>query len=204
MSFHTFIKDENGWQTLARVPLFVHQYLEVHQVTVSSPSRPEGFEWTVCHRKAGVVIMAQTAEGGFVMIRQERVPLRRSLWEFPAGQIDEGGAHDSAAIVAAGLRELEEESGYHPSAGGRVTPMHLYFSSPGFTDEHCYQIWVQGVELSPRGVHRDPNESISEVRVFSSAEIRQMVLSGEICDANTLSCIARLGACGALGKGWGG
>ena len=79
--------------------------------------------------------------------------------------------------------------------------MHLYFSSPGLTDEHCHQIWVRGVELSPRGVHRDPNEVISEVRVFSAAEIQQMVRSGEICDANTLSCVARLWAGGALGKG---
>jgi len=201
MAFHSFIKDENGWQTLARKPLFLHQYLEVHQVKVASPSRPAGFEWTVCHRKAGVVVMAETSGGGFVMIRQERVPVQRSLWEFPAGQIDEVGSHDWEAVVAAGLRELEEESGYHPGPGGDVVPMHLYFSSPGFTDEHCYQVWVRGVELSPRGAHRDPNEVISEVRVFSAAEIQQMVLSGEICDANTLSCVARLWAGGALGKG---
>ena len=44
------------------------------------------------------------------------------------------------------------------------------------------------------GMHLDPNEAIIEVRVFSWNELQQMVLSGEIRDANSLCCIARLGA----------
>ena len=144
MSFHDAIPDRDGWNTHKRESLFVNPYLEIQRVHVSSPARPEPFEWTVCHRKAGVVIAAQTPEGGFVMIRQERVPIRRTIWEFPAGQIDEATGHTWEAIVATGLRELQEETGYELAAGGVVAPMHHYVSSPGFTDEHCHQIWVRG------------------------------------------------------------
>ena len=42
------------------------------------------------------------------MIHQERYPIQRTLWEFPAGQIDERDkADDPATIVATAMRELE-------------------------------------------------------------------------------------------------
>jgi len=194
MSFHDAIPDRDGWNTHKRESLFVNPYLEIQRVHVSSPARPEPFEWTVCHRKAGVVIAAQTPEGGFVMIRQERVPIRRTIWEFPAGQIDEATGHTWEAIVATGLRELQEETGYELAAGGVVAPMHHYVSSPGFTDEHCHQIWVRGAVRVSGELDLDPNECITEVGVFSPQELRQMVAEGLICDANTLSCLARLAA----------
>lgn len=198
MPFHEFVRDEGGWITNRRVPLFVHQYLEVDQVQLSSPSRSEPFEWTVCHRKAGVVIAAQTSDGGFLLVRQERVPVRATLWEFPAGQIDEAGVHDWQTIVSAGLRELSEEAGYEPGPQSEVVSMHHFLSSPGFTDEHCYQIWIKGAVPAPSGMHLDVNEAITEVRAFSWEEMQQMVLSGEIRDANTLCCLARLGAMRAV------
>ncbi len=200
MKFHEFVRDENGWKTHQREPLFVHPYLEVERIQVSSPARRKPFEWTVCHRKAGVVVAAQTLEGGFVLIRQERVPVRATLWEFPAGQIDHATEHSAEKIVAAGLRELREEAAYTLAPEGSVLPMHHFLSSPGFTDEHCYQIWVRGVVPTGSGLDLDPNECIVEVRVFSPEELRKMVVSGEINDANTLTCLARLSALGAI---WG-
>jgi hypothetical protein len=44
----------------------------------------------------------------------------------------------------------------------------------------------------------DHNECILEVRVFSPQELRVMVAEGRICDANTLSCLARLAALSPL------
>jgi ADP-ribose pyrophosphatase len=194
MPFHDAISDADGWNTHRRESLYQNPYLEIERVRVSSPARSQPFEWTVCHRKAGVVVAAQTPEGGFVMVRQERVPIRRTIWEFPAGQIDEATGHDWAAVVATGLRELREETGYEPVGEPEVRSMHHYVSSPGFTDEHCHQIWVRGVVPGARGMELDPNECITEVRVFSALELRAMVAEGLVCDANTLSCLARLAA----------
>src|SRR5690606_27815379 len=89
MAFHSFTPDRDAWKTDADEILFANPYLEVHHVTVTSPSRPELFTWTVCHRKAAVVVAAQDPQGRFIMVRQERVPIRSTIWEFPAGQIDE-------------------------------------------------------------------------------------------------------------------
>jgi len=199
MAFHDFIRDEAGWATLHRETLFEHPYLAVEQVRVYSPARPEPYDWTVCQRKAGVVVAAESLAGGFVLVRQERVAVRATLWEFPAGQIDQGGVHGWKDVLETGLRELQEEAGYEAGADAEVVPIHHFLSSPGFTDEHCYQIWVKGAVPSALGVNRDANERITEVRLFTPSELRAMVASGEIRDANTLCCLARLSA---LGMRW--
>ena len=141
---------------------------------------------------------SQEGGGGFVRIRQERGPIRAELWEFPGGQIEESAEHDAAAVEATGLRELREESGYELGPGGEVVPMGHFLSSPGFTDEHTYLLWVRGVVPSLGGACHDVGEAISEVRVFSPEELREMVVNGEVRDANTLCCLAKLSARGAL------
>ncbi len=196
--FHEFVQESGGWETRSVEVEFENAYLQIQRVKVVSPTRAEPFEWTVCHRKAGVAVAAQTVDGGWVLIRQERVPFRAAFWEFPAGQVDEGGVHGEEAIVAAGLRELGEEAGYGLGEGGGVRMLHLYASSPGFADEHVHLIWVQGVVPLPGGRHQDPGESILEVRVFSAEELQKMVCEGVLRDANTLCAVARLYAVGAL------
>ncbi|MEK0445068.1 MAG: hypothetical protein RLZZ399_389 [Verrucomicrobiota bacterium] len=202
MRFHRFVQDGEGWGTREREVLFANPFLEVHRVQVTSPARQDPFEWTVCHRKAGVAVAAQAPCGGFVMVRQERVPLRAHLWEFPAGQIDETGKVEGEqameVVVATGLRELGEEAGYELGPEGEVVSMRHFLSSPGFTDEHTYLLWLRGVVPRSAGPARDAAEAISEVRVFSISELRHMVVSGEIRDANTLCALARLTALG----GW--
>lgn len=196
MRFHQFVESSGGWGVRAREVLFSNPFLEIHRVRMVSPGRPAPFEWTVCHRKAGVCVVPQTAGGKYVLIRQERVPIQAALWEFPAGQIEESEAHTFDKVVETGLRELREEAGYELDAGGEVRPLHHFLSSAGFSDEHCYMLHLRGVRPSAGGAHADVGEMILDVREFSSAEVRAMVVSGEIRDANTLCSLARLAALG--------
>ncbi len=196
MPFHTFTPDRHGWATLASEAAFANPHVEVHRVTVTSPTRAEPFSWTVCHRKGAVVVAPLTAEGKFILVRQERVPIRATIWEFPAGQIDEITEHDPAGIVAVGLREMREESGYEPAPGGEVIPLGHFFPSAGFTDEHSHLLLVRPVVLSPHGISLDENEAITEARPFSREELRAMIAAGEVCDANTLAAFARIVAKG--------
>ena len=192
MPFHSFTPDRHGWHTVKDETVFANGHLEVHSVTVTSPTRPEPFPWTVCHRKAAVVVAPRVADGRFILVRQERVPIRSTIWEFPAGQIDEATGQDAAAIEATGLRELQEESGYRLSPGGEVLSLGHFFPSCGFTDEHSHLLLAGPVILSDQGMKLDQNESISEARAFTREEVLAMIASGEICDANTLAAWARI------------
>lgn len=196
MAFHNFIRDQNGWQTRSDETLFANPYLSVHRVTVTSPTRPEPFPWSVVHRKGAVVVAPMTAAGEFLLVRQERVPIRATIWEFPAGQIDDHAEAD--AIRATGLRELREESGHELAPGGELIPLGHYFPSCGFTDEHSHLLLARPVIPSPQGHAHDASEAITECRAFSLTEFRSMIASGEICDANTLAAFARLVALGLV------
>jgi 8-oxo-dGTP pyrophosphatase MutT (NUDIX family) len=196
MPFHDFIRDNEGWKTIQREQLFANRYLAVFSETVTSPTRSEPFTWTLCHRKSAVVVAPMTADGKFVLVRQERVPIRQTIWEFPAGQIDDHA--EPEAIRATGLRELREESGYELSAGGELIPLGHFFPSCGFTDEHSHLLFARPVELHAHGSKPDASESITECHAFTVAELREMIATGVVNDANTLAAFARLSAMGLV------
>jgi ADP-ribose pyrophosphatase len=198
MPFHSFTPDSEGWTTLADEIPFANPYVEIHLPTVTSPTRPTPFRWTVCHRKGAVVVAARTADGKFVLVRQERVPIRATIWEFPAGQIDEATDHTEERIQATGLRELKEESGYELAAGGEIVSLGHFFPSCGLSDEHSHLLLVRPVAPSQEGRKLDANEAIPDVQAFSPEELRSMVATGEIRDANTLAAFARMVALGVF------
>ena len=143
---------------------------------------------------------AMTTDGKLILVRQERVPVQRTLWEFPAGQVEASGDDLNArAIVDAALRELEEEAGYLPDPEtGEVIPFGCAFTSQGFTDEHIYQFFLRNVVTNEGGTDHDEGECIVDCRAFSPDEIRKMIAGNEICDGMTLGFCARLWSRGYL------
>lgn len=200
---HDFIRDGEGWRTLGEEVHFENRNLNVATHTVLTPSRPDPAHparWVVVHRKAAVVIAPVTASGNFLLVQQERIPVRATLWEFPAGQVDEEqvdeGDLDRVLRETAG-RELREETGYELAAtGGELIALGFFFTSQGFTDEHNHLFLARGVVPSPRGSEHGEHEAITGCREFSPAELRRMIAEGEIRDGNTLSLFARLVAKG--------
>ncbi len=188
------LRDADGWRTLGRKILFENAYLQVCEERVKPPSRQRAMSWTVAHRKSAAVVAPRTAHGGYVLVRQERIPARRTFWEFPAGQIDEAFSPVDAHIRETALRELHEESGWQLARRGRLRPLGMFYTSPGFTSEHAWLYLASPVEPSPGGALHDAGETIVEARVFSATALRRMIGSGEICDANTLAAFARLAA----------
>ncbi len=198
MQFTGGDNQQSGWETISSETHFENAHLSVATETVRSPARREGKRWTTVHRKAAVVVAPITSDGKLVLIRQERIAIRAVIWEAPAGQIDSSSEPDADEIAAVALRELREETGYQVASGGHLSSLGDFFSSAGFTDEHCYHFFAQPVELSPEGFAHDDSESILDCRSFTAAEIGQMIAQNEIRDANTLGICAKLAARGVL------
>jgi ADP-ribose pyrophosphatase len=188
---------QDGWKTMSSERHFANAHLEVVTDQVQTPTRSKPRWWTVVHRKAAVIIAPMTRDGKIVLICQERIPIRTTIWEMPAGQIDDSvaGVGDpgstSETIEQVALRELREEAGYKLAKDGELIALGYYFTSPGFTDERGYFFLARPVEPCPDYV-RDEAESILDCRAFSVPEIRRMIAENEIRDANTLSICARL------------
>jgi ADP-ribose pyrophosphatase len=192
--FHRFVQGSQGWTIEESAVQFASPYLEVHRLKLTSPTRSEPFFWTLCHRKGAVVVAPLTPDNRFVLVRQERAPVRTALWEFPAGQIDD--SEEPEAIRSTGLRELREEAGYElaPAPLGELISLGYFFPSPGFTDEHSHLLLARGVVVSDHGPEPDANEAFVDRRTFSGAELKRLIAEGEIRDANTLAAFARLTA----------
>ena len=183
-----------GWKTLASENIFSSPWVSLARETVATPSRPSGVAWLVARRPVAAVVAPRTATGDFLLIRQERVPVRRDIWEFPAGQVD--GQVDPLAIAETAARELGEEAAV--TCTKPLVPLGLFYTSAGFTDECCHLFFADGVEPAEHLRSHDPNEAIHEVKSFSPEALRRAVASGNICDANTLACFARLAAKGII------
>jgi 8-oxo-dGTP pyrophosphatase MutT (NUDIX family) len=192
---------ENGWEIVSEKSCFKNKNVEIVEEEIRSPAKPEPRSWTVARRKRAVIIAAMTAEGGLILIRQERIPIRAAIWEVPAGQIDNESETDAADIAAVALKELREETGFELAEGGDLVPLGDYFTSPGFTDERGYCVLARPVRESAEGHSREESESILDCRAFTADEIRDMIASNEIRDANTLAVCSRLLARGLLSFG---
>ena len=189
-----------GWERLAESVILDNPYIKVDQVHLRTPAHPQGgVHWTIARRKNAVIVAPRLPDGRFLLIHQERYPIQRTLWEFPAGQIDDREhADDPGVITASVLRELEEETGHRlDPVHGRLTALGYYFSSQGFTDEHGYLFLAEGL-VPVEGAVRlgQGDEAIHEARPFTWEEIEAMVAANEIVDANTLVTYARLKARG--------
>jgi ADP-ribose pyrophosphatase len=194
---NNLVRDGNGWETISSDRHFANAHLEVVTDHVRTPTRSKPRAWTVVHRKPAVIVAPMTRDGRIVLIRQERLPIRATIWEMPAGQIDNALEPDEKEIETVALRELREEAGYELAADGKLVALGHYFSSPGFTDEYGYFLLARPVEPC-RDYTRDEAESIVDCRAFSVEELRNMIAQNEIRDANTLSLCARLAVRGLI------
>jgi len=193
--FTNLVRPEDGWHTTSATTHWADDHLSVATELVTTPSHPKPRSWTVVHRKAAVVIAPVTEDGKFLLVRQERVPIRATIWEMPAGQIDNNAEPDDQEIRSVALRELHEETGFDLSPKGELIPLGHFFSSPGLTDEHCYLFLARSVVPSPAHVP-EPGEGILQCRAFTVQELSRMISGNEIRDSNTLCMCARLAAHG--------
>lgn len=192
-----------NWKTISSERHFADPNLQVVTDHVQTPARANPRAWTIVHRKGAVVIAPMTVDGKIVLIRQERIPIRETIWEMPSGQIDSvaGGGdpgQPAETIEQVALRELREETGYELTKDGELIPLGHYFTSPGFTDECGNFFLARPVQPRKEGPEPDEGESILDCGMFSVEEIRRMIVENEIRDANTLSICAALAARGHL------
>lgn len=190
------IKDQDGWRKLPGKIVYDGPYVQVEECSFLTPARPDvATPWTIAHRKSAIAVAPITEDGKFILIHQERLPLRRALWEFPAGQIDDEHSRDT--IVATALRELDEEAGCELTEQGELIPLGWFFGSQGFTAEHVYLFVARPVRIM-RAPQPVGGEHIGEVRAVSPTELRGMIADNILQDGLTLALFARMSALGIV------
>jgi 8-oxo-dGTP pyrophosphatase MutT (NUDIX family) len=124
------------------------------------------------------VVVARTIEGEIILVRQFRWGSDDLSWELPGGIVDAG-----EDPVAAGLRELKEETGYVAESGkliGQCRP------NPAILNNYCKVIFADGCRLSEAGTDWDEHEEI-EVRTLPEATVMDWARDGVIEHALALN-----------------
>ncbi len=128
------------------------------------PSNGKEGDFYYLNSRDWAIVVARTVEGELVLVRQFRWGADSLSWELAGGIVDEG-----EDPLAAGLRELKEETGYQAGSGriiGHCSP------NPAILNNRCHIIFADNCRLTGEGTAWDEHEEI-EVRVVPEAEVMQ-------------------------------
>ena len=115
------------------------------------------------------VIIPETDDGEFIMIKEPRTPIGKTVIAFPAGMIEEGENSEEGA-----LRELEEETGYR---AGKIKKLREVYPAIGYSNEKVTIFLAK--ELVKTHRHLDETEDIDVIKI-PITEMKQMLDNGEI------------------------
>jgi len=128
------------------------------------------FEGTGC-KPGAVAVAALTKDNKMILTKQYRHPLRRVIYDLPAGGMKDGETPEQAA-----LRELEEETGY---TAEKLEWIGRFSWAPGSMGG-IVEIFFT-CSLKPRGSF-DPNE-IMNIKLVDFKEVFNGVLRGDYLDS---------------------
>jgi len=173
----------------AIVPREIRRIYEgrIFTVQVETLTLPKGDNFTaeIIRHPGSVVIVPVTDGDDIILVRQYRHAIGQFAWELPAGSLKPG-----EDVEAAARRECQEEVGLVPS---RLTPLGSFFPTPGYCDEEMTFYRADGLrEPTAQETARPDDDEDIEARAFAFAEIRQMIVAGEIVDLKTVAGLALL------------
>jgi ADP-ribose pyrophosphatase len=154
--------------------------ISVERDLVAMPGGGEAYRDVVKHPGA-VGVVAYDMKGRILLIRQYRHPVRRRLWELPAGLLDVAGEPASHAAK----RELTEEAGL---VAERWHTLVDTYTSPGMSDEAIRIFLARGLsEVGRPDAHDEEAELEPEWVPLDEAVFR--VMQGDITNAMAVAGI---------------
>jgi ADP-ribose pyrophosphatase len=147
------------------------------RVTEEEAKDPGGFDIkrSIVRHIGSAVMMAVDEKNRILLVRQFRLPAAKSLWELPAGKLDDGEKPLEAA-----RRELKEETGYKARTWKKLVS---YWPSPGFVAEKMTIFLATGLTA---GEAQPMEDERIECRWFKRKELDQMIQDGQIEDGKTI------------------
>lgn len=132
----------------------------------------------VASHPGGSVVVPLFEDGSILLVHQFRYPMKKHLFELPAGKLDAG---EDPAVCAA--RELEEETGYIAQTIQKLTAI---YTTPGFCNELLHIYLATNLTRSPRGQQLEEGEMDLTVRRLPLEEAVTMIENGGIVDGKTI------------------
>jgi ADP-ribose pyrophosphatase len=170
----------------------------VFEVVTDTVGMPDGgdVDRDLVRHPGAVGVVALDPAGRVVLVCQYRHPVRRMLWELPAGLLDVPGE----GPLPAARRELAEEAGLAARRWDLLLDLH---TTPGYSDETIRIYLARGLSPAPPTGHVPSAEEADLALAWVDLdEAIAMTARGEITNA---AAVAGLLAAGDAGRsGWAG
>ncbi len=167
------------WEKLGDRSLAATRILDLREVQYRHPARGTERDFIVINAPSWVVAVALTAQGRLVFVNQFRFGIDAFSLELPGGVVDLG-----EDPVAAGCRELAEETGYAGVAARLLGSVH---PNPAIQSNRCHFVLIEQAALTS-STDWDPDEEI-EISTLPVAEALAAARSGRISHALTLNAL---------------
>ena len=170
--------ESKRWTTLKSEYLVKRPWLTARRDMVQLPNGVINDEYYVLEYPDWVNVIAITADGQFVFVRQYRYPIASELLEIPAGIMEAG-----ETPVQSAARELREETGYRAE---QWTHLSSIWTTPGFSNEKIYLFFAEKLVWDPLSPDEDEDISLTHL---TEDEARALFLRSEAQDAKTLAAL---------------
>lgn len=116
--------------------------LDLQSVPFHHPRREVRRDFVIVDAPDWVNVLAHTTDDRLVLVNQFRYGIDAFSWEIPGGVIEKG-----EDPVAAGVRELLEETGYAGESARLLASVH---PNPAFLSNRCHLVLVEGCRAVSR------------------------------------------------------
>jgi ADP-ribose pyrophosphatase len=136
--------------------------------------------------KADFAMVIPFEKNGFHLVKQFRYPVGKSFWEFPQGSYEDNPEADPAELAKG---ELKEETGL---TAAKMKKIGYLYEAYGYSNQAFHIFLAEDFEKGEQQLQA--GEQGMETAFFTVAEFEQMISSGEIADAPSISAYGLLKA----------
>lgn len=167
------------WEKLADRSLTATRIFDLRSIRYRHPRRGTERDFFVIAAPEWVNVLALTPDHHLVLVRQFRYGIDTFSLEIPGGIVDAG-----EAPLAAGVRELREETGY---AGGPTRVLGQVHPNPAIQNNRCHIVLVEQAVPSA-AMAWDHDEEI-EVTTLPVEEVFALARNGGITHSLVLNAL---------------
>jgi 8-oxo-dGTP pyrophosphatase MutT (NUDIX family) len=171
--------EPSRWVRGGERELLSTRVLDLWSVHYRHPVRGTERDFVVARAPDWVNVVAVTPGKKIILVRQFRFGSNALSLEVPGGVMEKG-----ENPVAAGLRELSEETGY---GGGRASLMGSVHPNPAIQDNRCHFVLVEGAV--PSGATNWDHDEEIEVSTEGVPEVLALARSGAITHSLTVAAL---------------
>jgi len=124
-----------------------------------------------------VAVLPVMSDSQVILVKQYRYPVRKALWEIPAGKLDK---IKNEKLIDCVRRELVEETGY---TAARVKKILSFYPTPAFATEVLHIFVASGLKYI--GANPDEDEFL-EVKIVPLSRAIDWIKKGRISDAKSI------------------